>query len=148
MTEPKITRVKKPIAPLIIEPHPRDYNGLPFITLVQYRKQSMLVVVDNMDNDTLKSYVLDLCGPEGIKEELFLSVVSEWYDCNRQSYPVSIEFSRRGMAKLITNIYRTISVEFITRIIGPIYTFPVNNVRSIKRRRRKNLSDGIEISED
>ena len=108
----------------------------------------MLVVVDNMDNDTLRSYVLDLCGPEQIKEELLLSVVSEWYDSNRYNYPVSIEFSRRGIARQVNKLYRTLNVEFITRIIGPIYKFPINEIRSVKRRRRKNLSDGIEILEN
>jgi hypothetical protein len=108
----------------------------------------MLVVVDNMNNDTLKSYVLDLCGPECVGEELLLSVVSDWYDHNRHLYPISIEFSRRGIAGQVAKVYRTFNVEFITRIIGPIYKFPINEILSIKRRRRKGLSDGIEMMED
>lgn len=148
MIETKTTRAKKVVVPLIIEPHPKDYSGLPFITLIQYRKQIMLVVVDNMDDDNMKAYVLDLCGPERVSEELLLTVVSDWYENNQQSYPLSVEFSRRGLSGEVSRVHRSLNVEFITRIIGPVFKFPTNRIVSVKRRRRKGLSDGIEISRD
>ena len=141
-------RSKKTIIPLIIEPHPRDYNGLPFITLIQYLKLPMLVVVDNMNEDSIKAYVLDLCGPEGINEELVLSAVSVWYETNRHKYPLSIEFSRLGLVNQTSKIYRSLNVEFVSRIIGPIFKYPMGEIRSIKRRRRKPIPEGIEIVSD
>lgn len=139
------SRSKKKLVPLIIEPHPKDYTGFSFITLIQYRKHPMLAVVDNMTDDIIQAYVLDLCGPEEIDEETILSIISDWFDNNRNNYPISIEFSKRGMTNQMSRIYRTLNVEFISRIIGPICKFPMDSVRSVKRRRRKSISDGIEI---
>lgn len=144
-TSSPLIRQKKKVIPLIIEPHPRDYTGFSFITLIQYRKTPMLVVIDNMTDDIISAYVLDYCGPEDIDEEMILSIISDWFENNRQNYPISIEFSKRGLTKHVSKIYRTLNVEFITRIIGPIYKFPMSHVRSVKRRRKKLISEGIEI---
>jgi len=43
-------RTKKKDAPsLIIEPHPADYTGVPWATLIQYAGYSRLVVVNTLD---------------------------------------------------------------------------------------------------
>jgi hypothetical protein len=125
--------------PLIVEPHPRNYSGFPFITLIQYRKSPMLVIVDNADDEVIRAYVLDLCGPERVDEELMIQTASEWYDTNRVNFPISIEFSRRGMTPMTTKVYRALNVEFVSRVIGPVPKYPMNTVKSIKRRRRKTL---------
>ena len=54
--------------PLIVEQHPGDYTWLPFITLIQYNKESHLTVVDNAEDKTISAFVLDLCGPESIDQ--------------------------------------------------------------------------------
>jgi hypothetical protein len=136
---------RKPAVPLIIEPHPVDYVGLPFLTLVQYRKQPMLAIIDNLDTDAIRAYVLDMCGPEDIDEEVILTAAAEWYATNRHDIPVSIEFSRMGLTPLTTRIYRVLNVEFVSRIIGPVPKFPMNTVKSVKRRRRRVLPANIEI---
>ena len=132
-------------APLIMEPHPIDYAGLPFLTLIQYRKQPMLAVVDNADDETVKAYVLDLCGPEEVSEELILSVVAEWYN-SADKVPLSIEFSRRGLTSIASKIYRSVNIEFISRIIGPVPIYPMSEVKSIKRRRRRAISSSVEVT--
>ncbi len=141
------SRIKKKLVPLIIEPHPKDYTGFPFLTLVQYRKHPMLVVIDNMTDSVVQAYVLDLCGPEGLDEETILMIISEWFDNNKNNYPISIEFARRGVTLQMSKIYRTLNVEFISRIIGPINRFSMSNVRSVKRRRKKVIPDGVEVYE-
>ena len=140
-------RTKKKLVPLIIEPHPKDYTGFSFITLIQYRKHPMLVIIDNMTDELIQAYVLDLCGPEGVTEESIIMIVAEWFEHNKSNYPISIEFAKRGLTAHMSKIYRTLNVEFISRIIGPINRFPMSSVRSIKRRRKKSLPDGIEIYE-
>lgn len=140
-TEPKSTTV-----PLIVEPHPRDYSGFPFITLIQYRKSPMLVIVDNVDEEAIRAYVLDLCGPERVDEEAVISAAAEWYSTNRGNFPISIEFSRRGMTPMTSRVYRALNVEFVSRIIGPVPKYPMGTVKSIKRRRRKPISTNVEIS--
>ena len=130
--------------PLIIEEHPQNYSGLPFITLIQYRKQPILTVVDNVDDTCVRAFVLDLCGPEHVSEELFINVVNQWYTTSRH-IPLSIFLSREGLTNLSSRIYRSLSTEFISRIIGPIQKYPFDTVVSIKRRRRKAISPMVEI---
>lgn len=131
--------------PLIVEPHPKDYSGFPFITLIQYRKNPMLAIVDNVDEESLRVYVLDMCGPEHVDEETVIRVAAEWAAENRANYPISIEFSRRGMTPMTSKIYRALSIEFVSRIIGPVPTYPMGTVKSIKRRRRKSIPSGVEV---
>lgn len=138
---------KKIIAPLIIEPHPKEYNGLPFITLIQYRKQPLLVIIDNITNTTISAYILDMCGPEGIDPEIILSIASTWYNNHRQQYPISIEFSKANLTDQTSKIYRSLNVEFVSRIIGSISKYPITNTKSIKRRRRKPIPLGVEVYE-
>lgn len=137
---------RKAQVPLIVESHPKDYSGFPFITLIQYRKQPMLAIVDNADNDILRVFVLDMCGPERVDEETIISVAAEWYATNRVNFPISIEFSRRGMTAMTTRIYRSLPVEFVSRVIGPVPKYPMGNVKSIKRRRRKMITAGVEVN--
>lgn len=144
-TTKKTKSAEKKTAPLIVEPHPVDYTGFPFITLIQYRKLPMLAIVDNADDSTLRVFVLDLCGPEGIKEEDIIAIASDWYDNNRSNYPISIEFSRKGIVSSTSKIYRALNIEFVSRVIGPVPKYPMTEVKSIKRRRRKPLPVGVEI---
>ena len=147
-TTPKLSVVREPstsksVAPLIVEPHPKDYSGFPFITLIQYRKQPMLTIVDNATDDIIRAFVLDLCGPERVNEELIIQVAAEWYINNRENFPISIEFSKLGISPHTSKIYRSLNVEFVSRVIGPVPKYPMSNVKSVKRRRRKPISSAI-----
>ena len=151
-TKPKATKVpkaepraKKTSSPLIIEPHPADYMGFPFITLVQYRNQSILAIIDNVNDDTMHVFALDMCGPSNVSEEAVIATAAEWYQTNRHNFPVSIEFSLRGLTQQTSKIYRALNVEFISRVIGPMPKYPMATTKSIKRRRRKALPREIEI---
>lgn len=141
----KEASVSKPAVPLIVEPHPKDYSGFPFITLIQYRKQPMLTIVDNATEDIIRAFVLDLCGPERVNEELIIQVAADWYATNRSNFPISIEFSRLGLSPHTSKIYRSLNVEFISRVIGPVSKYPMSNVKSVKRRRRKPISSAAII---
>lgn len=138
---------RKTTIPLIIEPHPVDYVGFPFVTLVQYRKVPMLVIVDNMTEDTMTTFVLDLCRPEDVDEEALFKAAANWYNTNKGAHPISIEFARVGLTQQTSKIYRALSVEFISRVIGPVSTYNTNVIKSVKRRRRKPLPVGVEVLE-
>ncbi len=131
--------------PLIMETHPKAYKGYPFITLIQYRKQHVLAIIDNCDDDTINAYVLDLCGPENVNEESIISVATKWYAANKARYPLSFEFSKLGLATQAGKIYRAFNIEFITRVIGPMPKFPMDTIRSIKRRRRKPIPPNVVV---
>ncbi len=141
----KRTRTKANAVPLIIENHPTSYTGYPFITLIQYRNQHILSVIDNMTPKKIKAYILDLCGPSRVNEENIINVAVEWYEFDYERHPISIEFSKRGMAKNVSRIYREFNIDYVTRIIGPVPKFDMTTVHSIKRRRRKSIPAGMEI---
>lgn len=141
------TESKKKTVPLIIEPHPKDYNGLPFITLIQYKKSPMLVIVDNADESSIKAFVLDLCGPEDIDATTLFQVANHWYEYNRTNFPISVEFSKIGLTAQLSKIYRALNIEFVSRVIGPVPKYPMSTVKSIKRRRRKPIPNGVEVIE-
>jgi hypothetical protein len=150
---PKLTVVKDPstpktTVPLIVEPHPKDYSGFPFITLIQYRKHPMLTIVDNASDDVIRAFVLDLCGPERVDEELIIQVAADWYVNERGNLPISIQFSKLGISAHTAKIYRSLNVEFVSRVIGPVPKYPMTNVKSVKRRRRKAISSAALVESD
>jgi len=131
--------------PLIIESHPDDYQGYPFITLIQYHDKHILSIIDNATAKSVKAFVLDLCGPERISEEAIISVAQHWYETSEGKYPISFEFSKLGITNEMSKILRTYNIDFITRIIGPLPKFEMSAVKSVKRRRRKSIPNGIQI---
>ena len=132
--------------PLIIEPHPKEYDGYPFITLIQHRDNHLLSIIDNFDGKEISAFVLDLCAPEGISEEEVVHLAKEWYEASNARYPISFEFSRKGVADKMSKILKAFNVDFVTRVIGPLPQFPMNSVKSIKRRRRKPIPYGVELN--
>lgn len=133
-------------APLIIEDHPKDYDGYPFITLIKYRDKHTLNIVDNSDHKKIQTFVLDLCGPESVEEESIILIAAQWYENNAERYPLSFEFSRIGVSEHMSKILRTYNIGFVTRVIGPLPVFPMNEVKSTKRRRRKVVPSGVMIN--
>jgi len=133
-------RVRGNPLPLIIEQHPEHYEGYPFITLLQYCEEDLLVIVDNANDKTITAYVLDYCAASNVDEELVIKVATDWYFVSNRSHPLSIEFSRQGLAHAVSAIYKSFSVPFVSRAIGTIPKFEMNEIVSIKRRRKKTIS--------
>lgn len=134
---------KQSIPPLIIENHPIEYTGYPFITLLQFKHSHILCIVDNADSNNIHAYVLDLCGSSGVDEEQLIRVADHWYKTSSAKYPLAIELSKRGMTKETERIYKTFSTEYISRVIGPLYSFPMLNVIKVRRRRKKQIPASI-----
>jgi len=139
-------RVRGNPLPLIVEKHPKNYEGYPFITLIEYRDKHILGIVDNTTDKMIKAYILDLCGPTGINEQQIIDIASYWYESSRDRYPISFEFSKLGVSDQAKKIYRSYSIGFVTRIIGLLPRFEMNEVKSVKRRRRKTISSSIMIN--
>lgn len=131
--------------PLIREDHPDDYTGYPFITLIQYRKDNVLTIVDNSDDKQIRAFVLDLCAPEQVNEEQIIDVAAGWYEVASDRYPISFEFSRLGISGATGKIYRSYNIEFVTRVIGPLPKFEMGTTPAVKRRRRKAVPPGMEV---
>jgi len=132
--------------PLIVEPHPADYDGYPFITLIQHRNEHILAIIDNASEKSIEAFVLDLCGPEKVNEEIVIAIAAEWYQESGDRYPISVEFSKRGVTSETSKILRSYKVDFVTRVIGPLLKYPMDTVKSVKRRRRKLVPPGMEVN--
>jgi len=137
-------RIKENIIPLIIERHPEDYEGYPFITLIQQSRRTFLTIVDNMERNTLNTFILDLCVPEEVNEKQIIEVATVWYEYSRDKYPISIEFSKKGLTLQTSKIYRTFNVEYISRIIGPVPNFPMTTSGKVRRKKKKIISNKVE----
>lgn len=122
--------------PLIIENFPPDYVGYKFISLIRYNDTDTLNVIDNIKNKSVHAYVLDLCKPENVDEELIISVSKQWYTHHKNDYPLSIEFSRLGLSPVSNKIMRIYPIDFITRIIGHVSEFPMSGAKDTKRKRK------------
>ncbi len=131
--------------PLITEPHPEGYTGYPFITLIRYNNDNVLVIVDNVHNKQIVGYVLDLCSPNSIDEMAVVKIAEDWFYSERhKSHPLSIEFSRLGLAGVVAPLIRAYPTEFVTRVIGPLPTYKMGGVIKSKRKKRKPIPDNIE----
>lgn len=138
-------RVRGNPIPLIVEPHPENYTGYPFITLIQYRDEHILLIVDQVTPKRIEGFVLDLCGPTNTNEEFLITESAEWFEGHREQYPVSFYFSQQGLSKTFSEVYRSYPVEFVTRVIGHMPAFGAPATPTIKRRRRKPLSANIKV---
>ena len=131
--------------PLVIEEHPSDYDGYEFITLVRYNDKTYLNIIDNVTKKYIYGYVIDLCGPEGFNEETLINVACEWFYANGDRYPISIEFSKRDMTELSQRILRVFTVDYVTRVIGPLPQFNMNGPSKVRKRKKKEVPKGVEV---
>jgi len=131
--------------PLIIEAHPEDYDGYEFITLIRYSDVNYLTIVDNTDKKFINCYVLDLCKTVGIQEDAIIDIAEKWYADSKDIYPVSIEFSKLGMTDDMSKILRSFTVEYVTRVIGPLPFFSMRGTVKVRKRKRKPVPEGVRI---
>jgi hypothetical protein len=135
---------KKKIPNLIIEETP-DTNNHFFLAVLEYRKEKYIVVVDNITEDSIGAYVLDLAKQEGLDSKQLLSLITEWFYRASYRYPLSFEFSRLGVAHLTNRIYKNFELAHVTRLIGNDFTFDLDSTPKIKRRRVSFIPAGVEV---
>ena len=136
----RVHKAKRKFKDILIEGHPDNYKGYPFVSLVVLQKMNQLVVIDNANKSGIRTYVIDLCGPANIDEGDFITLTKDWYD-NHRSVPLSVYFSRNGVAANMFPIYREFSIHDIKQIIGPVFTFNMEQIQRTKKRRRKPVVD-------
>lgn len=124
--------------PLIIEPHPENYSGFKFITLIRYNDQDTINIVDNIVDGQILTYVLDLCGPLGINEIPIIETANSWYSSGSyKKYPLSIEFSKLYLSNEVNKILRVFPIDFVTRLIGPIHEYKMSGHSKCRKRRKR-----------
>lgn len=135
---------KKSVPNLIVE-YLTDTTNNFYLSVLEYRGEEMLVVIDNITTDTVGAYVLDLARQEGLDTQQILRVITEWFYRGSARYPLSFEFSRLGLASLTNRIYRQFDTNCVTRLVGNDFTYRLNVSPRIKRRRVTKLPAGVEI---
>ena len=131
--------------PLVVEPHPEDYEGYKFITLVRYNDESYLNIIDNVSKKFIYGYVIDLCGPESFNEERLIEIAYNWYYTNGDRYPISVEFSKMNLVEETERLFRSYPIDYVTRVIGPLPHFNMDGPLKVRKRKRKEISPGVEV---
>lgn len=131
--------------PLIIEDHPKNYNGYEFITLIHYNDQKFLNIVDNVTKKHIVTYVLDLCAVNEVCEKQVIDVAYEWYVDPEKNYPISIEFSRLGLSHEMNSILKLFSIDYVTRVIGPLPKYNMTGPVKVRKRKRKPIPANMQF---
>lgn len=139
------------IIPLKPESHPDGYTGYKFLTLLMtYNNDSFICIVDNVNNNEITAYVLDLF-PKAYDQnvaELEVSIIQKaehWYRNKSMLHPFSVELSISGHSNTFNKILKRFPIENITRAIGPLPNYNMGSPIRIKKRKKKKLSPGIKI---
>lgn len=135
---------KKSVPNLIVE-YLTDTTNNFYLSVLEYRGEKMLVVIDNITQESVGAYVLDLARQEGLDTQQLLRVVTDWFYRSSGKYPLSFEFSRLGLSGLTNKIYRQFDTNCVTRLVGNDFTYRLNSAPRIKRRRVTKLPAGIEV---
>lgn len=130
---------------MIVESHPEEYNGYSFITLIQFNEKHLLTIIDNYDKKTIKAYVLDFCEVADVDEISIINVANGWWNSKKPPYPISIEFAKRGMLSETSKIYRSYAVDSVSRVIGPIPSFDMDNIQKVRRKRKISPNNVVTI---
>jgi hypothetical protein len=135
---------KKRIPALVVE-RAEDQGNFFYLSVIEFRRENYLVVIDNITDDEVGAYVLDYAQQEGIDTKQLLSLITVWFYRGSQTYPLSFEFSRLGIAERTNRIYKTFELAHVTRLIGRDFTFDLLTPPKVRRRRVSKIPAGIEV---
>ena len=131
--------------PPIVFENLQDTQNMLYLTLIEFKKVKYLTIIENVVDSDIQAYVLDNLSAEGIDQEWFMSIVTKWFYSASDKYPLSFEFAKIGKGDIVKKILKTFSVNSTSRIIGKLFTYPVNSKPKIKRRKVIASPDIAEI---
>lgn len=134
--------------PITVEDYPKDYNGYQFITLIKYNGEINLGIIDNVTKRHISAYCLDLCSPQQISETEVIKIANEWFHTNKENYPISVEFCKTGVESVTSKIIKSYSIDYVSRIIGPVFFFEMNNPVKTRKRKRKIPKENPEFQKN
>jgi hypothetical protein len=135
---------KRKIPGLIIE-RAEDQGNYYFLSVLEYRRENYLVIVDNITDEEVGAYVLDYAQQEGMNLRDVMTIATQWFYRASYKYPLSFEFSRLGIAQRTNRIYKTFELAHVTRLIGKDYKFELQAPPKVRRRRVNRIPAGVEI---
>ena len=136
---------KKKIPPLIIE-HYMDTTNLCFVSLIEYKREQYLGIIDNITDTELNAFILNHAKPEVIGADDFIKFAIRWFYKSSGKYPLSFEFARLGLSNKIQPLYKTFDLSYVSRVVGKPFIFDnLNASTKIKRRRVVQVPEYVEI---
>lgn len=135
---------KRKIPGLIVE-RAEDQGNYYFLSVLEYRRENYLVIVDNITDEEVGAYVLDYAQQEGMNLKDLMTVITQWFYRASYRYPLSFEFSRLGISPRTNRIYKTFELAHVTRLIGKDYKFDLQVPPKVRRRRVNRIPAGVEI---
>jgi len=135
---------KKNAPPLILEELQDKANYL-YLTLIEYKKERYLTIIDNIRGSDISAYVLDYVDAEDIDMAWLLSVANIWYYKSSEKYPLSFEFAKLGVKDKVEPILRTFNIDYVSRMIGKIFVYDIDAKPKIKRKRVNIIPSTVEI---
>lgn len=130
---------------LIPESYPENYNGYKFISLIKYNERSQITIVDNVISDNIHAFVLDECQALNLDETVLISYAEDWYSKESDKLPFSIFLSKNNIGMEYYNTIKCFPLDFVSRVLGPLFVFNMGNPMKVKRKRKKDISNNIEI---
>lgn len=135
--------------PVIFQPHPVDYDGIPFLSIVTTSDYpDALCIIDNHDEHGFKLYMLDFA-LSGEDMMLLINLTHQWYDTKRDVLPLSIYLSAKGYDGAFERMYQMLDIVDVFRVIGFAPSFDmiggkvVRGVRSPPRVSRKKKIEPV-----
>ena len=135
---------KRRIPNLVVE-RAEDQGNYFFLSVLEFRRENYLVIIDNITEDGIGAYVLDFAQQEGLDLKQLISVITRWFYRASYRYPLSFEFSRLNMANRTNRIYKNFELAHVTRLIGNDFKFDLLSPPKIRRRRVSMIPAGIEV---
>lgn len=135
---------KKNAPPLVLEEIQDRANHL-YLTLIEYKKEKYLTIIDNISGSDISAFVLDVAAAEDVDLAWFLSIANIWYYKSSEKYPLSFEFAKLGVKNKITPILRTFNIDYVSRMIGKIFVYDIDSKPRIKRKRVNLIPSSVEI---
>ena len=140
-----ITMSKKNlIPPLIVESY-SDPTSMVFLSIIEYKKENHLIIIDNIYNNEISGYVLDNAEAENLNAHDILSVAIRWYYRSSERYPLSVEFSKLGLSKAMAPLVKTFNVNHVSRLVGKCFVYDTHRKPKVKRKKVTPLPSGVEI---
>jgi hypothetical protein len=130
---------------LVPENYPENYNGYRFVSLIKYNEKSQITIIDNVISDNIHAFVLDECQALNLDETTLITYAEDWFNKDSHRIPFSIFLSKNNVG---AEYYRTIKcfpLDFVSRVLGPLFCFNMGNPLKVKRKRKKDIPDNVEI---
>jgi len=114
--------------------HLSDETNQVFLTLLEHQHGKNLVIIENIIDDEVVAFVLDLLSAEGLDQSWFLSVATRWFYSGSDNYPLSFEFAKLGAQNQTQKIIRSFHTSAIKKMVGMPFVYEIKKPKIKKKK--------------